>query len=117
MLASLTFNVINQGLIALIGPIGRFVALLLIVSQLASVVANYPIQTAPEVFQAIHAFLPFTYSVEAFRSLVAGGAIGVGPAVYVLGAWLVGALAVTTFAASRGEREKVVLAGSAPATL
>jgi putative membrane protein len=100
-LTSLTFVAINQALIAILGPIGRFVALVLVVLQLASAGATYPIQTTPEVFQAIHFWLPFTYSVEAFRSLIAGGSIGIAQAVPVLLVWMLSALVVTALAARR----------------
>jgi len=108
-LTSLTFVAINQALIALMGPIGRFVALVLIVFQLASAGATYPIQTTPGLFQVIHSWLPFTYSVEAFRSLIAGGSIGIGQAVLVLGIWLVVALVVTTLASRRARAASLVL--------
>ena len=61
-------------------------------------------RTEPAVFQATHGVLPLTYAVEAFRSLIAGGSIGIAPAVLVLGAWLVGGLLVTTLAAARARR-------------
>lgn len=109
LLTSLTFVAINQALIALMGPIGRFVALVLIVFQLASAGATYPIQTTPDLFQVIHSWLPFTYSVEAFRSLIAGGSIGIAPALIVLSAWLVGALVVTTLASRRARRSVATL--------
>jgi len=112
-LTSLTFVAINQALIALLGPIGRFVALVLVVFQLASAGATYPIQTAPDVFQVIHSWLPFTYSVEAFRSLIAGGSIGIGQAVLVLGVWMLAAFVVTTFA-SRRARVGAHVMSSAP---
>ena len=74
---------------------------MLIVFQLASAGATYPIQTTPDLFQTVHSWLPFTYAVGAFRSLIAGGSIGVWPAVGVLSVWLLAALAVTTLAAGR----------------
>ena len=117
LLTSLTFVAINQALIALMGPVGRFVALVLIVFQLASAGATYPIQTTPDLFQTVHSWLPFTYAVGAFRSLIAGGSIGVWPAVGVLSVWLLAALAVTTIAAgrARGQASPVgVASGSAP---
>ena len=105
LLTSLTFVAINQALIALMGPVGRFVALVLIVFQLASAGATYPIQTTPDLFQTVHSWLPFTYAVQAFRSLIAGGSIGVGPAVGVLSVWLLAALTVTTIAAWRARSQ------------
>ncbi|BDV32373.1 YhgE/Pip domain-containing protein [Microbacterium terricola] len=97
-LTSVTFVAINQALIALLGAPGRFLALVLIVLQLAAAGATYPIQTSAGFFQTIHSWLPLTHSVEAFRSLIAGGDIGIAAAVGVLLAWLAGALAVTVFA-------------------
>lgn len=99
VLASVTFMAINQALIALLGAPGRFIALLLIVLQLASAGGTYPIETAPAVYQWLHNALPITHTVEAFRSLVAGGGIGIGPAVAALAIWLAVAL-VLSLAAS-----------------
>ena len=103
-LTSITFIAINQALIALLGAPGRFVALILIVLQLAAAGGTYPIETAPAFFQAIHPWLPLTYSVEAFRALIAGGSIGIAPGVGVLFAWLAGAFGVTVLAAWRARR-------------
>jgi putative membrane protein len=97
-LTSLTFVAINQALVALLGAPGRFLGLMMIVLQLSAAGGTYPIQTAPSFFQTIHAWLPLTYSVESFRSLIAGGDIGIAQGVWVLIAWLSGALLVTTLA-------------------
>ncbi|QHC65616.1 ABC transporter permease [Rathayibacter sp. VKM Ac-2759] len=104
VLTSLTFVAINQALISLLDAPGRFVALLLMVLQLSSAGGTYPIETAPAFFQAIHGALPLTYTVEAFRSLIAGGSIGVANAVLVLSLWLLAALGVTVLAAARRRR-------------
>lgn len=111
VLTSLTFVAINQALIALLDAPGRFLALLLIVLQLSSAGGTYPVETAPAFFQVIHGVLPLTWTVEAFRSLIAGGSIGVAHTVLMLLLWLVGALGVTVLAAARRRR------GRAPAPL
>lgn len=98
LLVSLTFVAINQALIALLGAPGRFAALVLIVLQLSSAGATYPVETAPGLFQALHPWLPLSHAVDAFRSLIAGGGIGVDGAVWFLLAWFVGALIVTSTA-------------------
>lgn len=98
LLTSVTFMTINQALIALLGPPGRFFALLLIVLQLSAAGGTYPVQTAPAFFQAIHPWLPMTYAVESFRSLIAGGTIGVDRGVGVMLAWLAGALVLLAVA-------------------
>jgi putative membrane protein len=87
-----------QALVALFGTRGWFVALLLVVVQAAAAGAWYPIETAPELIQALHPLLPMTYAVEGFRTLVAGGAASIAPALVVLALWTVGALAVTLLA-------------------
>ncbi|XKH52553.1 YhgE/Pip domain-containing protein [Citricoccus nitrophenolicus] len=88
VLTSVTFMAINQGLVALLGPPGRFFALMLIVLQLSAAGGTYPVQTAPAFFQAIHPWLPMTYAVESFRSLIAGGSIGVGHGITVMLVWM-----------------------------
>lgn len=104
LLTSAAFLAINQALVALWGTKGRFAALILIVLQLASAGATYPIQTAPEFFQILHPWLPMTHAVEAFRSLIAGGSLGVGTAVASLLVWLAVGLALSIVAARRRRR-------------
>lgn len=98
VLTSLTFMAINQALIALLGPPGRFFALVLIVLQLSAAGGTYPVQTAPAFFQALHPWLPLTYAVESFRSLIAGGTIGVGHGIVVMLAWMGAALVMLSVA-------------------
>lgn len=98
LLTSVTFFAINQALIALLGAPGRFIALVFMVFQLASAGGSYPIQTAPEAFQRLNVWLPLTYPVEAFRSLIAGGSIGISTTLWVLPCWLLGAFALTLLA-------------------
>lgn len=104
LLTSLTFVAINQALIALLGAPGRFFALVMIVLQLSAAGGTYPIQTAPSFFQGLHNALPLTHSLEAMRSMIAGGDLGVSAAVGVLAMWFVGAIAVTTLAALLARR-------------
>ncbi|MCP2030611.1 putative membrane protein [Okibacterium sp. HSC-33S16] len=99
MLASVTFVAMNQALVALFGAPGRFIGLVMIVLQLSAAGGTYPIQTAPSFFQTIHSWLPLTYAVESFRSLIAGGDIAISQGIWVLLAWMFGALLVTTLAA------------------
>ncbi|GAA1125233.1 YhgE/Pip domain-containing protein [Citricoccus alkalitolerans] len=98
VLTSVTFMAINQGLVALLGPPGRFFALMLIVLQLSAAGGTYPVQTAPAFFQAIHPWLPMTYAVESFRSLIAGGTIGVDHGITVMLIWMGVAVAMVAAA-------------------
>lgn len=101
---SFTFVAINQALIALLGDPGRYIALILIVLQLSAAGGTYPIQTSPAFFQAIHPLFPLTYAVESFRSLIAGGSISHTQGFWVMGAWLLAALAMTALASYRTRR-------------
>lgn len=112
VLTSLTFFAVNQALIALLGPVGRFLALILVVLQLSAAGGTYPIQTAPDPVQMIHGWLPMTYALEAIRSSIAGGGVGVGPALWVLGGTLAVSLCVTTSAVALRRRREAQTEGA-----
>lgn len=101
LFASLAFMAMNQALVAMLGTRGRFVALLLTVLQLAAAGATYPIQTAPWLWQALHPWLPLSYVVQAFRTMIAGGSMGLGVGWVVIGCWLVIGLLLTFLAAKK----------------
>lgn len=95
---SLAFFAINQALVSLLGPPGRYLALILIVLQLSSAGGTYPVETAPGFFQAVHHVLPMTYAVQAFRSAVAGSDLGFSTALWVSGGYVVAGIALTAVA-------------------
>lgn len=103
-LASLAFMAIVQALIAVLGPTGRFFALVLTVLQVTAAGGTYPVQTAPLFFQVLHGILPLSHAMQAFRSLISGGSLGLTTAIPVLLIWLAGGLAITTLAAVRAAR-------------
>ena len=43
------------------------------VVQLAGSAGTYPVEISPEFVSRIHAYLPFTYTVDAFRATISGG--------------------------------------------
>ncbi len=47
--------------------IGKFLALIFLVMQLASCGGTFPIETEPAIYQAIYPFMPMTYSVDLLR--------------------------------------------------
>ncbi|GAA3886842.1 hypothetical protein GCM10022381_31150 [Leifsonia kafniensis] len=116
ILASLTFMAINQALIALLGAPGRFVGLLFVVLQLSAAGGTYPIQTAAPFFQTLHNYLPLTDAVQSFRTLIAGGTLGVGPWVWNLVVWAIGALVAIGIAAfvSRRRLNRSEILAAAP---
>ena len=54
------------------GDIGKAVAVVLMVMQVAGSGGTFPIQCAPKFFQAVYPLLPFTHSMNAMRECVAG---------------------------------------------
>ncbi|MEO6088163.1 MAG: YhgE/Pip domain-containing protein [Umezawaea sp.] len=101
-LVSMTFVAILHALNALLGAVGKFVGLVLLILQLVSAGGTFPWQTIPEPLYPLHYGLPMGYAVDGLRHLMYGGELGgVGNDALVLVAYLVGALAVTTFAAYR----------------
>ena len=55
------------------GKIGSFIVLIFMVLQLGGAAGTYPIETSGVFYNVIHPFMPFTYSVEAFRHTLAMG--------------------------------------------
>lgn len=93
------FAAIHQCLNALFGGVGRLVALLLLILQLAAAGATYPVQTAPGFFTALHSWLPLTYAVQGLRHLIAGGSTAtVWTSVIALLGFGAVAFAITLFA-------------------
>jgi putative membrane protein len=103
--ASLAFVIINQALVALLGGAGRFIALLLVVIQIASAGGMYPVETAPDFFQTIHSWLPVTHAVDALRSLISGGSVGLSTAPLVISIWLACAFLALILAITRARRQ------------
>lgn len=66
------------------GKIGSFIVLIFMVLQLGGAAGTYPIETSGVFYNVIHPFMPFTYSVEAFRhTLAMGGNITTDVLVFV----------------------------------
>lgn len=59
---------------ALLGKVGSFFMLVFMVLQLAGSAGTYPIEISGGFAAAIHRYVPFTYTVNAFRSAISGGA-------------------------------------------
>ncbi|MEG0284025.1 MAG: YhgE/Pip domain-containing protein [Erysipelotrichales bacterium] len=52
---------------------GRFAAMILLILQLACSGGTFPIQLSGKFFNALHAWVPMTYSVNGFRDAISGG--------------------------------------------
>ncbi|MDO4155204.1 MAG: YhgE/Pip family protein, partial [Oscillospiraceae bacterium] len=55
------------------GKIGSFILLVFMVLQLSGCAGTYPSELSARFFQVIKPFMPFTYTVEGFRSSIATG--------------------------------------------
>lgn len=56
-----------------VGKVGSFIMLVFMVLQLAGSAGTYPVELSGPLVSALHKFVPFTYSVDAFRSVISGG--------------------------------------------
>ncbi|WP_231571092.1 YhgE/Pip family protein [Gordoniibacillus kamchatkensis] len=72
MLLSAIFMLIVYTLVSVFGNVGKAMAIVLLVLQLAGSGGTFPIQVTPPFFQAIHPFLPFTYAISMMREAVGG---------------------------------------------
>ena len=72
VLCSLTFCTIVFTLVSLFGNVGKGIAIILMVIQIAGSGGSYPIQVDPKFFRVLQPFFPFTYGLEGFREAIAG---------------------------------------------
>lgn len=70
LIVSAAFAAIVLFLAALGGNIGRFIALGLVIMQLSITGANLPIEMLPENLRTISEYMPFTYSIAGFKSVI-----------------------------------------------
>ena len=52
--------------------IGKALAVILLVLQIAGSGGTFPIEVTPEFFQGLYHFLPFTYAIDAMRETIGG---------------------------------------------
>jgi len=76
IITSLTFMAIVQFLVTTMDNPGRFIAIIVLILQLTTSAGTFPIELLPEIFQKINHWLPMTYSVEGFRSIISIGDFG-----------------------------------------
>ena len=99
---SAAFIAIIHALMARLGVVGQFVALVLMVLQLVSAGGTFPWQSLPTPLHPLHQALPMSYAVDGVRRLMYGGPLGqLWVDVAVIGAWATGALLFSSWAARR----------------
>ena len=67
VLVGMTFTTIMQFLIRNFGDIGKFLALIILVLQLAASGGTFPVETIDKGFQSLTSWLPMTYTVRIFK--------------------------------------------------
>lgn len=70
--ASFVFTLIIYTLTVSFGDIGKALAVVFLVIQIAGAGGTFPVEVVPEFFQGVYPFLPFTYGINAMREAVAG---------------------------------------------
>lgn len=71
--ASLAFMSVMYFFTSLLGRVGSFLMLIFMVIQLAGSVGTYPYELSGSFVPYLHDWVPFTYTVQAFRSTISGG--------------------------------------------
>ena len=118
--ASVTFMSVMYFFTNLMGKVGSFLMLVFMVIQLAGSVGTYPLELSGSFVKYLHDWVPFTYTVTAFRRAICGGGSVTGCLAY-LAVWLVVftllTILVFTVRARRIKAEKAYpdgLAGTTP---
>lgn len=84
-LTSIAFVTIVAFFNYVLGLAGTYLMLIFMVIQLAGSAGTYPIEVSAPFVSTIHNFLPFSYSVFAFRSTIAAGESIMGSVWFMLG--------------------------------
>ncbi len=71
-IASIAFMSIMYYFNVLIGKVGSFLMLIFMVVQLAGSAGTYPLEISGALAPKLHPYLPFSYTVDAFRKTISG---------------------------------------------
>lgn len=71
-LASFTFTVFIYSLALAFGDIGKALAVVIMVIQIAGSGGTFPIELLPEIYRNIYIFFPFPYAINAMRETIGG---------------------------------------------
>lgn len=72
LFCSFIFMTIIYTFVSIFGDVGKALAIVMLVLQLAGSGGTYPVALLPKFFQTISPFLPFTYAVDLLREAVGG---------------------------------------------
>ena len=71
-LTGLVFSILIYSLVLAFGDVGKALAVVIVVIQIAGSSGTYPIELLPEFFQKVYIFFPFPYGINAMRECIAG---------------------------------------------
>lgn len=110
LLLSLAFMTFIAFLAIAFGRIGEFIALIFMVFNLGASAGTYPLETAPHWYKVLHPFVPFTYSVNGFRSVIANAAaVPTTEILFFVGLLVVSVLLTYLIVRHRSKTHKVFL--------
>ena len=69
---SFTFTLIIYSLVEAFGDVGKAIAVVILVIQIAGSSGTYPIELLPDFFKNVYLFFPFPYAINALRECVGG---------------------------------------------
>ena len=69
---SMTFTLLIYSLVVAFSDVGKAVAVVILVIQIAGSSGTYPIELLPDFFQSVYLFFPFPYAIDALRECVGG---------------------------------------------
>ena len=72
LLSSIIFIIIVYTLVSVFDNVGKAIAVILLVIQVAGAGGTFPVEVMPSFFKRVNPLLPFTYSISAMREAVAG---------------------------------------------
>lgn len=110
LLLSLAFMAFIAFVAIAFGRIGEFIALIFMVFNLGASAGTYPLETAPHWYTVLHPFVPFTYSVNGFRSVIANAtAVPTTEILFFVGLLVVSVLLTYLIVRHRSKTHKVFL--------
>lgn len=105
-IASVAFMSIMYFFNVLLGKVGSFIMLIFMVLQLAGSAGTYPIEVSGSLAQSLNRYMPFTYTVQAFRSAIGGGEPFPFAMEVLAGIFLVSTLLTVVLFIIRGKKEQ-----------
>ncbi|MDY0339977.1 MAG: YhgE/Pip domain-containing protein [Coriobacteriia bacterium] len=100
ILIALAFVAVLQWVNAMFGVPGKLFAIIILMLQLTSSAGTFPIEMLPGFFRTINPYLPMTYAVDGLRHAISSGNMtALAHDAWILGAFSVGALLLTSVTA------------------